>query len=98
MASLKDFTFLYQLSQQAAPLAAKDVGSGQAAISTAHTQVGDAFRHQVKGSSEPALMSREGLASGATDHRPTLRSFNKVSKQVGANRTLVSGTDEGQVT
>lgn len=71
------FTFLYELCQQAAPLAAKDVGSGEAAVSTAHTQVGDAFLHQVEGGGEPALTSCEGLASGATYHSPSLQSYDK---------------------
>lgn len=69
-----NITFLHELRQQTTPLAAKDVGPSEAAVSAAHTQVGDAFSHQVKGSSEPALTGGEGLASGGTYHGPTLGS------------------------
>lgn len=65
-------TFLYELCQQTTPLAAKDVGPGEAAVSAAHAQVGDAFLHQVKGSGDPALTGGEGLASSGTYHCPTL--------------------------
>lgn len=78
------FTFLYELLQQAAPLTAEEVGSGEAAVSTAHTQVGDAFLHQVEGGGKPALSSHEGLASGATNHSPTLQSrwYKTQSRQI----------------
>lgn len=46
----EQLTFLYELIQQTAPLAAKNVGSSEAAVSTAHTQVGNASFHQVEGS------------------------------------------------
>lgn len=65
-------TFLYELCQQITPLAAKDVGPCEAAVSAAHAHVGDAFLHQVKGSSEPALTGGEGLASSGAYHGPTL--------------------------
>lgn len=66
---------LYELFQQTAPLAAEDVCSSEAAVSTAHAQVGDAFLHQVKSCSKPALASREDLAPGTSDHSPTLQPF-----------------------
>lgn len=65
-------TFRHQLGQQTAPLVAKDVGPGEAAVSAAHAQVGDALLYQVEGSSEPAIAGGEGLAPGRTDHGPTL--------------------------
>lgn len=74
MVSSEHFTFLYKLSQQSAPLSAKDVGSGEAAVSTTHTQVGDAFLHQVEGGGEPAFTRCEDLTSGAAYHSPTLQS------------------------
>lgn len=73
-------TFLYELCQQTTPLAAKDVGPGEAAVSAAHAQVGDAFLHQVKGSGDPALTGGEGLASGGTYHCPTLRLSKRTKK------------------
>lgn len=67
------FTFLYQLCQQTAPLTAEDVGASEAAIPATHTQVGDAFLHQVEGSGEPAVTSCEGFAPGASYHGPSLQ-------------------------
>lgn len=40
-------TLLEELIQQAAPLLSEQVGSGQAAVSTNHAQVGDAVLHEV---------------------------------------------------
>lgn len=78
--TISQFTFLYELCQQAAPLTAEDVGSGEAAVSTAHTQVGDAFLHQVESSGQPAFASCEGFASGATYHSPTLQQRHDITR------------------
>lgn len=66
-------TCLYEFSQQTAPLIPKDVGPSEAAVSAAHTQVGDAFINQVKGGGQAALASCEGFASGTAYHSPTLQ-------------------------
>lgn len=74
---LSHLTFLHELRQQTTPLAAKDVGSSEAAVSTAHTQVGDASFHQVECSRLPALSGGEGLTASATDHSAALKSEDK---------------------
>lgn len=66
-------TFLHQLSQQSTPLAAENVGPSKAAISTAHTQVGDAPLHQVEGCRQPPLTGGECLAASTANHCTTLR-------------------------
>lgn len=70
-------TFFHELSQQAAPLVAEDVGPGQAAVSATHAQVGDAFVHQVEGGGQATLACCEGFASGAADYSPALQPFDK---------------------
>lgn len=71
-----DRTFFHKLSQQAAPLVPEDVGPGEAAVSAANTQVGDAFIHQVEGGSQATLAGREDLAAGAADYSPALQPFH----------------------
>lgn len=66
------YTFLYKLRQQTAPLATEDVGPGQAAVATTHTEVGDALLYQVEGSFQSTLTSCESLASGTANYSPTL--------------------------
>lgn len=75
-------TWLYEFSQQTAPLIPEDVGPSEAAISAAHTQVGDAFFNQVKGGGQAALTSCEGFASGTANHSPTLQTFNTVTNPI----------------
>ncbi len=60
-------TLLHEFSQQVAPLAAEDVGSGEAAVSAAHTQVSDAALEQVKRRGQTALARGEGFTAGAAD-------------------------------
>lgn len=60
-------TLLHEFRQQGAPLAAEDVGSGEAAVSAAHTQVSDAALQQVERRGQTALARGEGLTAGAAD-------------------------------
>lgn len=85
-------TFLHELVQQTAPLVAEGVGSGEAAVSAAHAQVGHAFLHQVEGGGDPPLAGREGLAAGAADHRPTLQ-----QKDVRLYKTTASRRDSSEL-
>lgn len=73
-------TLLHEFSQQVAPLAAEDVGSGEAAVSAAHTQVSDAALEQVKRRGQTALARGEGFTAGAADDGATL---NTITTSVG---------------
>lgn len=64
---------LDKLIQQAAPLLSEQVGSGQAAVSTDHTQVGDAALHKVVRGSQAALVGSKLFTAGAADDCATLR-------------------------
>lgn len=72
MVSMVGRTLLHQLPQQPAPLLPEEVGSCQAAISTNHTQVGDAALHQVVRRLQASLVAAKLFTAGAADHRPTL--------------------------
>lgn len=65
-------TLLHQLSQQPTPFLPKEVGSCQTAVSTNHTQVGDATLHQVVSGLQASLMSAELFAAGTANNSPTL--------------------------
>lgn len=71
--AMRAVTLLEELIQQAAPLLPKEVGSGQAAVSTDHAQVGDAVLHQVVCGLQAALVGSKLFAAGAADDRATLR-------------------------
>lgn len=63
---------LQELVQQAAPLLSEHVGSGQAAVSTDHAQVGDAMLHQVVSCLQASLVAAELFTAGAADNGATL--------------------------
>lgn len=63
----------HEVSQQPAPLSPELVGSGQTAVSSDHTQVGDAQLHQVAGGLHATLPGAEVLAASAADDRPSLK-------------------------
>lgn len=63
----------HQLLQQAAPLAAEDVGTREAAIPANDTQVGDTTLDQVVGRCQASRPCGEGLAAGAANDGATLR-------------------------
>ena len=65
-------TSLYQVDQQFAPVCSELVGAGEAAVTSDHTQVGDAEFHQVAGGLHAALPGLEVLAPGTADHGATL--------------------------
>ncbi len=73
-------TLLHEFSQQVAPLAAEDVGSGEAAVSAAHTQVSDAALEQVKRRGQTALACGERCTAGAADDGAAL---NTITTPVG---------------
>ena len=64
---------LEELVQQAAPLLPEQVGSGQAAVSADHAQVGDAALDQVVRGLQPALVAAELLTAGAADDGSALQ-------------------------
>ena len=64
---------LEELIQQAAPLLSEQVGSGQAAVSTNHTQVGDAALHEVVCGLQAPLVGTKLFTAGAPDDRATLK-------------------------
>lgn len=84
-----DLTFFHKFSQQAAPLVSEDVGPGEAAVSAAHTQVGDAFIHQVEGGGQATLAGCEGFATGAADYSSALQPFHD-NKKKSNNYRLVT--------
>lgn len=65
-------TFAHQLRQQAAPLAAEDVGAREAAVPSDDAQVADAALDQVVGGCPAPLPRGEGLAAGAANHGAAL--------------------------
>ncbi len=66
-------TLLHQLCQQAAPLRSEEIGPGQAAISTNHTQVCDAPLHQVMSRLQTTFVCAEIFASCTADNSATLK-------------------------
>lgn len=70
--SYQSTTLLHQLPQQPTPFLPEEVGSRQAAISTDHTQVGDAVLHQVVSSLQASLVSAKLFAAGAANNSPAL--------------------------
>lgn len=64
---------LDELIQQAAPLLPEQVGSGKAAVSTDHAQVGDAVLHKVVRGPQSALVGTKLFTAGAADDCATLR-------------------------
>lgn len=60
-------TLLEKLLQQAAPLFSEQVGTGQAAVSTNHTQVSDAVLYQIVSGLQTSLMSTEIFAAGTAN-------------------------------
>lgn len=65
-------TLLHQLCQQPAPLLPEEVGSGQAAISTDHAQIGDSALHQVVSCLQTALVGTKLFTAGTADNSSTL--------------------------
>lgn len=63
-----------QICQQLRPLCSELVGTCQTAITSNHTQVGDAQLDQVASSLGASLFGAEILTAGTTDHSPTLMS------------------------
>ncbi len=61
------FTSSDEVGQQSAPLGPELVGSGQTAVASDHTQVGDAQLHQVASCHHAALSGAEVLAAGAAN-------------------------------
>lgn len=74
-------TCLHEVNQQPAPLSPELVGSGQAAVTSDHTQVGDAQLHEVAGSFHTTLPRAEVLAAGAADDRPSLTQSDRKQEQ-----------------
>jgi hypothetical protein len=68
-----------QLFQQSGPFFAEDVGTGQAAITTADDQGIDAIDDHVLGSGQSPPPLTEGGTSGGSDKRST---FGKISSDV----------------
>lgn len=66
------FTRSNQVNQQAAPLSPELVGSGQTAITSNHTQVGDPELHQVTGCFCAALPTSEVFAASAANDSAAL--------------------------
>lgn len=66
-------TLLDQLCQQAAPLLSEEIGPSQTAVSSNHTQVGDAPFHQVMSRLQTTLMRAEIFASCAADNSAALK-------------------------
>lgn len=66
-------TFLEELIQKAAPLLSEQVGSGQAAVSADHAQVGDAALHQVVSGFQAPFAGTKLFTAGTADDRATLR-------------------------
>lgn len=66
-------TVLDEFVQKAAPLLPEQVGSGQAAVSADHAQVGDAALNQVACGFQAALSGAKRFTAGAADDRATLR-------------------------
>lgn len=64
---------LEELVQQAAPLLSEQVGSGQAAVSADHAQVGDAALHEVVRGFQATLAGTKLFTAGAADDRAALR-------------------------
>lgn len=65
-------TLLHQFPQQSAPLLPEEVGPRQAAISTNHTQVGDAVLYEVVGCLQTPLAAAELFAAGTAYDCATL--------------------------
>lgn len=65
-------TISHEVSQQSAPLSPELVGTGQTAVASDHTQVGDAQLHQVTGRLHTTLPGAEVLAAGAAYDRSSL--------------------------
>lgn len=66
-------TLLHQLRQQPTPFLPEEVGPRQTAISTNHTQVGDAALHQVVCGFQATLVGTKLFTAGAPDDRATLK-------------------------
>lgn len=66
-------TLLQELIQQATPLLPEQVGSGQAAISTNHTQVGDTALHEVVCSFQASLVGTKLFTSCTANDCTTLK-------------------------
>ena len=66
-------TLLDQLCQQVTPLGAEDVGPCEAAVTAAHTQVGDAALDQVEGRCQTPFQGVECHAAGAANHSTSLQ-------------------------
>lgn len=66
-------TLLEELVQQAAPLLSEQVGSGQAAVSANHTQVGDATLHEVVCGLQATLVGAKLFTASAADDCTALR-------------------------
>lgn len=66
-------TLLDQLCQQATPLLSEEIGPGQAAVSTNHTQVSDAPLHQVMSRLQTTFVRAEIFASCAADNSASLK-------------------------
>lgn len=73
MQGMQARTILGQLLQQPAPLLPEDVGPGETAVPTNHTQVGDAPLHQVVSGFQAAFPGAEGFAPGTANNGPTLK-------------------------
>lgn len=71
-------TLVHQFPQQPTPFFSEEVGSRQAAISTDHTQVGDAELHQVEGGLQASLMGAKLFAAGAANNCPTLMMTRRI--------------------
>lgn len=75
-----------QICQQLTPLSSELVGTRQTAITSNHTQVGDAQLDQVTGSLGASLLCAEILTAGTSNNSPTLMSSKKTGFQTRITR------------
>lgn len=67
-------TLFHQLFQEVTPLSAEDVGPCETAVTTAHTQVGDAPLDQMESRCQAPFPGSESLATGTANHSASLES------------------------
>lgn len=86
-------TLPQEVSQQTAPLRPELVGSSQTAITSDHTQVGDAQLDQVAGGGHAALPGAEVLAAGTANDRTPLTTVRVKEYLVTGGCLMISGSN-----
>lgn len=75
-------TLLHQLRQQSTPFLPEEVGPRQTAISTDHTQVGDAVLNQVVSCLQASLVGAKLFTPGTANNCPTLKTTGVLKVQL----------------